>query len=232
MGKDANGKELDDVGNKWFIGKSMNAIWDYEVLGTWKSGEAEEAAKFGQKPGDFKLNKNDWSDTAYGDKDKKFLGSTEPLHRLQLRNTFVFWENLTLSINMYSYLGFKKSFDMAKQADNIDKISPAKYPYWTEANQRDDFASLGSKSPGGVGFSVWRSGNFLKVDNISVGYQVPSKYLDHVKVHALNVNVSLKNGILLSRWPGEDPELGANYSSGDFSKYSPIYLYFGVNATF
>lgn len=48
-------KEMDDVGNRWFIGHDINEIWDYKLLGIWQLGEEEEAAKYGQKPGDPKV---------------------------------------------------------------------------------------------------------------------------------------------------------------------------------
>ena len=40
---------------KWFIGRDINTIWNYKVTGIWQVNEAEEAAKFGQRPGDPKV---------------------------------------------------------------------------------------------------------------------------------------------------------------------------------
>jgi outer membrane receptor protein involved in Fe transport len=47
----------DDIGNGWFIGKDIDVIWDYNILGVWQQDEVAEANKFnkGIKPGDFKL---------------------------------------------------------------------------------------------------------------------------------------------------------------------------------
>jgi hypothetical protein len=57
---DATGKligqiEKDDIKNKWFIGHDINEIWDLKVLGIWQAHEATEAARYGVKPGDFKI---------------------------------------------------------------------------------------------------------------------------------------------------------------------------------
>ena len=38
-------KEPDDKTNNWFIGQAKDVIWDYKILGTWKIGQEEEAAK-------------------------------------------------------------------------------------------------------------------------------------------------------------------------------------------
>ena len=81
---DENGKEMDDTSNKWFIGKPIGEIWDYEVDGIWQLDEAAEAAKVGQKPGDPKvINHYTGDDKAdgtpvYNDNDKVFQGTTAP----------------------------------------------------------------------------------------------------------------------------------------------------------
>lgn len=220
---DANGKPLDDITNKRFIGKSMDEIWDYRVLGVWQESEKEEAAKYGRRPGDFKLDKEDWENTKYTEtEDKQFLGSKTPLYRLSLRNSFTVLQNLTFSFNLYSYLGYYKEFNRAKNDDAnmaTAAVGQPKGPYWTPENPSNKYGRLGSSST--QGFSYWWRADFVKIDNISVAYDVPKRLLSPLKIQSLNVSATLKNGILMSRWPGEDPE-GA----------SPIYLYFGLNTTF
>jgi hypothetical protein len=53
--KDANGKEKDDVANRRFIGHALDEIWDYRIDGVWQVAEKDAAAKYGVKPGDFKI---------------------------------------------------------------------------------------------------------------------------------------------------------------------------------
>ena len=58
--KDAYGnviaqREADDIKNKRFIGHDIDEIWDYKVVGIWQEEEREEAAKYGQQPGDVHL---------------------------------------------------------------------------------------------------------------------------------------------------------------------------------
>ncbi len=56
MVTDANGnvKEADDILNQWFIGHSIDQIWDYQLDGIWQQSEAEQAANYSRDPGDFK----------------------------------------------------------------------------------------------------------------------------------------------------------------------------------
>jgi len=44
-----------NIGSQLFIGQPLSAIYDYNKLGVWQLNEAAEAAKFGNQPGDIKL---------------------------------------------------------------------------------------------------------------------------------------------------------------------------------
>jgi TonB-linked SusC/RagA family outer membrane protein len=217
------GKETDDIQNKRFIGKSIDEIWDYKVLGVWQTEEAEEAAKFGRRPGDFKLDKADWTKTNFVEtEDKQFLGSKIPLHRLSMRNSISFLQDFTFSFSLYSYLGYYQGFDRAKNADSnmgTAAVGQPKGSYWTPENRSNDYGRLGSAST--QSFTLWRRADFVKIDNIAFGYSVPKKYIEPLRLQSLNVSATLRNGILITGWPGEDPE-GS----------SPIFMYFGLNATF
>ena len=48
-------REGDDIDNGWFIGQSIDRIWDYKFLGIYQLGEEELAKSFGKAPGDVKL---------------------------------------------------------------------------------------------------------------------------------------------------------------------------------
>lgn len=82
---DENGKEMDYTSSTWFIGQPINQLWDYKVTGIWRADQVEEAAKYGQKPGDpivwnnpanDKVNADGTTEIIYGDADKVLLGTT------------------------------------------------------------------------------------------------------------------------------------------------------------
>lgn len=54
---DENGMEVNDTQNGWYIGKSIDEIWDYETDGVWQNNPADiaAAALVNQKPGDPKV---------------------------------------------------------------------------------------------------------------------------------------------------------------------------------
>ncbi|MFV0541092.1 MAG: SusC/RagA family TonB-linked outer membrane protein [Aestuariibaculum sp.] len=216
-------KEADDIDNGWFIGKSIDEIWDYKILGVWQLGEEEEAKLYGQVPGDFKfLDKN--GDYTYTSDDKEFQGSKIPTTRLNMRNSFSY-KNFTFSFNMYSYLGQKKTFNRAKNNGAlINAINQVVTEYWSEDNPTNDYARLSSKSPSGIGYNVWRKADFIRLDNVSLGYSVPKEYISDLKIKSLNVNLTGKNLAYWSNWPGEDPE--------NPQENVPISLVLGFNVTF
>ena len=41
--------------NGWFIGRPIDQIWNYRVVGVWQLDQAAEASKYVQFPGDFHI---------------------------------------------------------------------------------------------------------------------------------------------------------------------------------
>ena len=121
------GKENNDLSNGWFIDKPIGEIWNYKLLGIWQVDEAEEAAKFNQKPGDPKVWNNPANDKVddkgnvvivYDNDDKVFQGTTNPPIYWNWRNDFTIMKNLTFSFSMYSYMGHKSADWTYLNSDN------------------------------------------------------------------------------------------------------------------
>jgi hypothetical protein len=85
-------KEANDIANNWFIGESKDVIWDYKILGTWKTGQETEAAVWDQVPGDF-IIKDDGDGILTAD-DKEFQGYKTPRFSWVLTNSFQLFKNL------------------------------------------------------------------------------------------------------------------------------------------
>ncbi|GAA4451264.1 TonB-dependent receptor [Nibrella saemangeumensis] len=204
---DANGKEIDDVANRWFIGHSIDEIWNYQVDGIWQTSEKEQAAKYGVKPGDFKIRDVD-GDGKYTNADKDFQGWTNPRFRWTLRNEFKLFKNLDVSVTMYSYWGHKASFNQMKNRDGfLDRTSSYVFPYWTEANPSNEWARLYSSEGGASGFSVYRDRSFIRLDNISMGYTIPKALVQRASIQNLKVFFSARNlGYYAPNWNFWDAE--------------------------
>ncbi len=200
-------KEPDDIDNWWFIGQEIGTIWDYKIQGTWKVGEEVEAAKWGQAPGDFKLEDlND--DGLLTDDDKQFLGHTSPRFRWTMTNNFRFNKNFEASILIYSLWGHKGSFWAAKHEDATeDRRNSWDIPYWTPENQTNDFARLRSAPAQGVSYNVWFDRSYIRIGDIAIAYTLPKSVIDRTFVKTCKISASVKNaGVWAPDWKFGDPE--------------------------
>ena len=217
-------KEADDIKNKWFIGKSIDEIWGLEVIGVWQQNEAEEAAKYGLQPGDFKLRDVDGSGD-YTIEDNVFQGTSSPKFSWTLRNDFKIGKNFDVSFMLYSLWGQKGTFDIAKHSGTTvynDRQNAYKLPYWTPENPTNKWARIDS-STGGNAFSVYRKKSFIRLDNISVGYTLPVQWIRKFSLGSVRVYANIKNvAVWAPDWELWDPE-----NNGP----TPRTYTFGINVT-
>jgi TonB-dependent starch-binding outer membrane protein SusC len=202
-------KEPDDKDNNWFIGEAKDIIWDYNVLGTWKTGEETEAAEWNQAPGDFILEDvND--DGILTDDDKQFLGYRNPRFRWSMTNNFRFFNNWETSIVMYSLWGHMSNHlsYFAKHDDHtVDRRNTYDVPYWTPDNQLDNYARLSSAPAQGVSYHVWFKKSYIRVENIAVAYRLPQSLLDRTFIKTCRLSFNIRNaGVFAPEWNLGDPE--------------------------
>ncbi|NOY97162.1 MAG: SusC/RagA family TonB-linked outer membrane protein [Chlorobi bacterium] len=199
-------KEPDDKTNNWFVGHAKDVIWDYKILGTWKVGEEAEAAKWGQRPGDFRLEDVDGNGLLTDD-DKQFLGYRAPRFRWTLTNNFTIYNNFEASIVMYSLWGMKSAYDLAKHDDNVeDRRNTWDIPYWTPENPTKNYARLRSAPANGVGYSPWFDRSFIRVENIAIAYKLPNSVLSRTFIQTCKISLNVRNAALWApKWKFGDP---------------------------
>lgn len=234
-------KEKDDVGNQWFIGQPISAIWNYRVTGIWQANEFEEALRYGQRPGDPKVANNYTADDtqnadgsvtpAYNDKDKEFLGQTQAPVMWSLRNDFTY-KNFNFSFNMYSYWGGKSLNGAYLNQDNgtstISQGLANTYvkSYWTPENPGNFWARLESRGPTGLNAPQRPfDRSFIRLDNVSLGYTIPNKLTSRYSIEKLKLFTSIRNAAVWHKdknWHYWDIETGS---------MAPRIFTFGVNVT-
>lgn len=249
---DANGnvigqKESDYTASSWFIGKPINEIWDYKVIGIWQKNEWQEAAKYKQVPGDPKVWNNPANDVynadgtvktiVYNNDDKQCLGTTTPPISWSMRNEFTLWKDLTLSINIYSYMGHKSlSTNYLNNDDDGGRMTYAAAckeakEYWTIYNPTNKYARIeaqgpdGAKSPGKL-----YDRSFIRLENIAVGYTLPKQLTQKWGIERVKVSGTIRNVATWAKdWEYGDPENGAH---GEKSALGTRLYSLGVNLTF
>lgn len=221
---DENGKERNDTSNGWYIGKAIGEIWNYEVGGIWQAGEADQAALLNQKPGDPKVINHFTDDdkvladgtrvAVYNDNDKVYLGTTAPPIYWNMRHDFTLWKDLTFSFSLYSYMGHKSLSGIYLNQDNggsmiTNAFNVFSKDYWTPDNPSNEYGRLDAQGPTGcTGVQKLYNRNFVRLDNISIGYTIPQKWTRQIMVDKVRLTGGINNVCTISDWEYADPETG------------------------
>src|SRR5690625_2615223 len=201
--------ELPDYDNNWFIGRSIDAIWDYDIVGIWQESEADEAASYGMSPGDVRARDLDNSGTYEAVDDKMFIGYREPRYRLGFRNDVSFLGNWHASVFIRADLGHKAAFAPPFYGHSTnDRINRVDIPYWTPENQSNEWPSIYSEQAQyGGGIAWWADRSFVRVQDVSLSYSVSPEVADMLYLRNLRIFASARNLLTFTKWPGFDPEV-------------------------
>ena len=236
---DANGKELDDITNEWFIGHPISAIWNYDVQGIYQVSEADEAKKLGLVPGDVKV-RNVYTENdrvlddgtrvpVYDNNDKVFLGDSQFPVMWSLYNTFSLYKNFEFSFNLASKIGAKfmdSGYTVPAEDVTLENgLNFVKRPYWTPETQYSEWGRINAQLPAGVsGAGMLYDRSFIRLENVSLAYNVPKSFISRFGISGMRLNATVRNAAVFSfcHWKYGDPE---NLS------YLNRIITFGVNVT-
>jgi len=191
----------DMVDNAWFIGQSISVQYGYDNLGLWQNTPEDlaEMAKWnanGYKftPGNVrpKDQNGDYKMTA---DDRVILGNSTPRWTMGWNNTFSF-KNLELSVALYGRMGYMASLGGEALTAHANQHE---VDYWTPDNPNAEFQKpiLGQATSGSQdqfsGLLGFEKASFIKIRNISLGYNLPNNLcskigLNHLKVYVQSVN--------------------------------------------
>ncbi len=199
-----------DLGNGWFIGKDIDVIWDYKILGVWQDSEVAEANKFnkGIKPGDFKLEDVD-GNYIYNDSDKQFIGYRSPRFTWAVRNEFNIFKSFDLSFQLISNWGQKgQDNQRLNQPGSVGFGRTSSYilPYWTSQNPTNEYARL-SSGFSGTTFNVYSQSSFIRLNTVALAYTIPKRWVDKVKVQQAKIYFNINNAAVYAPdWNQWDPQ--------------------------
>lgn len=211
---DGDGREDDDVGNKWFIGKPISVAYDYVFDGIYQEGDGFPT---GYKAGDVRMKDLDGDGRITPGEDRGIIGETgQPRLRWSINNTLKYG-NLTLSVFVNSMQGWIGSMDLAGNSLQNDRnFNRIDYGWWTPENKSNQMPSLLYTNPLGHGYYVTRS--FVRLQDVSLTYDLPKSLISKASLSNCRVFVSGKNLATLTKWPGADPESGADQNGIPLSR--------------
>jgi len=235
---DLYGDKTDDVGNRWFIGESLTVWYDYEKLGIWQLGEEDAAAVYQATPGEIKVkdvpDENGEIDNIINQDDRQILGSNIPTMTLGLGSRMEY-KDFELSFLLFGSFGqmIYNQFEV-NNSTLQGRYNNLAVDYWTTDNPTNDHPKADGTREGPRFGSTrgYQKGDFLKVKNIQLGYNLPKNTLSKIGVKAMKIYINADTPLVFSRLSknGIDPEsydgrIGAD--TPDIKMYS-----LGVNIDF
>ncbi len=236
---DGDGVEDDDIGSRWFIGKSLGAIYDFTVDGIVQTEDAEYIKTYGISPGDLKIadidgydeegNLTGKADGKITSADRSVIGYSMPNYNANISNTFTY-KNLQLyfDINIITG-GGKDNYYMAGNKNAYLALIPttgnwiAGREYWTPQQQSNEVPRPNYSNPFGYGFYQTRS--FARLQDLTFSYSFDKNIKEALNVRDLKVFVSGKNLFTLTDWIGLDPE-----NAGQIGSSNPVIRTVSVGA--
>ncbi len=223
-----SGGKRDDVGNKLFIGQSAQVNYDYIFDGIWQMDEQEEAAIYNQTPGQVRVKDLD-NDGIINANDREIIGQRLPNWTGSVGNTFKYG-NVDLYFMVYTRQGeqFNSSFDATLMNYN-SPYNQVRVDYWTQDNPSQTHFQPGNPGPY-AGIINYRTVNFVRVGNITLGYKLPISVTNRIGVNNIRIYATATNPFTFTKYEGFDPEWPSQNSYGT-AIGSASYL-LGVNLSF
>jgi TonB-linked SusC/RagA family outer membrane protein len=232
---DKDGKEDDLVSSKIFIGYPYGVCYDFEQIGMWqiedhKAGIIPEGFTYGT----YKVSDLDGDGKYTEANDRKILGYTDPSYRFSIENVFQY-KNWELKAFINSIQGGKDYYyaqpgSGLANPDNIFQNNSFKWDYWTPENPGARYRQIGQFSPSlGVAYSPYIQRSFVRLQNLTLSYRLPSSLLKKISVNNVKIYVTGTNLLTVTDWDGWDPET----SSGLGGEYPLLKTYsLGINFEF
>ena len=210
-----------DLGNSWFVGEPINSIFGFVNEGVvWTEEEFfNEGTPENFFPGHFKIRDittTDGNRDIHPDDDRTILGYDDPNYRFGIGNTLTY-KNFTLNFFLNSiqggndwYLGNPGNLISGGTDISGRRLNrPAVRQYWTPTNGVTNAPGMFWSQPETGPLLLERS--FVRLQDITLSYNVGSTLLNRWGLAGLTVYVSGKNITTWTNWTGWDPETsGAN----------------------
>ena len=212
LGPDINGKEEDMVNSKIFMNHPFGVCYDFKIIGLWQVDDYREGRiPAGFTYGSYQLesSKPDGSVTAADD--RHILGYYDPSYRFSILNSFrykyfefKFFINSIQGGDRY-YLG--QPGRTLPNPDNTHGSNSFKFDYWTPENPNARYRQIGHYATvTGENFSPYVSRSFIRLQDVTLSYNLPRHLLDKIKMNRVKVFLNAKNLFTITDWDGWDPE--------------------------
>lgn len=237
-------KEMSDPGYMYesgparaYVGGEIGEFWVYKTAGIFQSQQEvdEWNTKHGSndvngnwvplqpaaKPGDIRfIDQN--GDGKLDSNDKYHLGSGNPKVIMGL-NFNLKYKGFDLVANFYGNFGAKRYNGMKVQLQRMDKnfnYGKDALNSWRPDNTNTDIPRAVIGDPNGnikVSDRFVENGDYLRLNNLQIGYNLPTKVCKQLKVENLRIYVGGNRLFTITGYKGYDPGTGATMKNDDNS---------------
>jgi TonB-linked SusC/RagA family outer membrane protein len=202
-----------------YIGRSINTIFDYQANGIYQLNEERLP---GFQLGGYKVidQNGDKDITAV---DRTFMGTLEPKFRMSWQNT-INYKQFSLNVFLNSIQGGKDGYLSGGNFVNNAFVTNTRtyfrddnairnndlvgVDYWSPSNPDGKYARVISGTRSKIEPTLYEKRNFVRLQDVTFSYNLPSKILEKIKAERVNLYISGKNLLTFSKWDGWDPETG------------------------
>ncbi len=199
------------------VGQPMSSFFGYKVLGYFSSAEEAKASnQSGAGIGRFKYQDINGDGKITPD-DRTFIGNPIPNYTGGI-NLALNYKDFTFETYIYASLG-NQIFNMSKWFTDFhgtfegsgkgvrakDSWTPAlgnsaKAPIWESAS---NISTSGAENSWYV-----ENGNFLRMQNVSLGYNLPTSVISKIGIARAKITVAANNIFTITKYSGLDPMVG------------------------
>lgn len=215
----------------------INVFYGYVTDGIFQNQQevSEHAIQTGAEPGDIRFRDLN-NDGVINDEDRTVLGNPNPTWLFSMNNTLTY-KGFELSVYLQGVAG-NKIFN----ANNIDNTGmSAAYNQttdvldrWTGEGTSNFMPRAVYGDPNGnnrVSDRFVEDGSYLRLKNITLAYNFPTKWTSKLGVEVLRLSFSCENVATITSYSGFDPEVDIN--GIDLSRYPISRTFsFGLNLNF
>jgi len=217
-------------------GEPIHTYYMYNYLGIWGTADEEEAAKYGAKPGQIRVEDVNGDGKITAD-DYCVIGNTDPTWTAGMTNSFTY-KGFDFSFQLIARWGqiFRNGLTGWYRLDGLSP-SPTICDYWTPENQGARYpqpnmnSSQDTYQGNGTSSLNYFDGSYIKVKNITLGYSLPKNLLKKVHMSRARIYATVSNPFIFAKnsyLRDYDLEKGGDDDDAPLTKQ----FVFGVNVSF
>jgi len=214
-GKDADGdgREDNDVANRWFIGRSIGVFYQYQPIGIFQQGEdIVNSAQPLAQPGDVKLRDVN-GDNLINDQDRVITSQAPDWYGTLSIGTE--YKGFDMSADFYTVQGVTRNNTFLygyTEGGSLRGIKNGiKQDYWTPENPGGNFPRPNEgNDPSNIFTMGLQDASYIRLQNITMGYTLPRNLLDKFGLNNLRIYVTGSNLFTITDYQSFSPERSPN----------------------